>query len=406
MSLKTALSPLKNKSFRWLFLSQTINLLGDSISWVGLALLAHHIAGENAPAILAASLTIRVLTFVFVAPFSGVLADKISRKKIMVSTHVFRIGLLGIMPFITMEWQIYVAVFFMNFMHAFFSPTYKATVPMIVTDKEEYPKAISLSSSVFQVLGILGPGLAGGIAVLASYKFIFWTDSITFLLAAFCILMIPSSLTANEGEPEAKPKRGLAELKTGTVLLFKNKDLRLALFMYLSVALVGAQVLVNSIGLIKESLQLTDSHYGWTMSAMGIGAVIGALGTWKLKTTKSRVQATIFGALAGCLFLLPADHVPWVAILGIWVVAGMAESFVSVPTDTLIADKIDPSQRGRVYGAHFAWSHFWWVLAYPLAGLCNRYLTEWQFFTGAAAGLVVWVVILLGRKLKRESNSA
>ena len=398
MSFKTALSPLKNKAFRWLFAAQTINLLGDSLTWVGLALLAHEIAGDKAASILAAALTIRVVTFVLVAPYSGVVADKIDRKKIMVTTHVIRMVLLAFMPFITQEWQIYGAVLIMNGMHAFFSPTYKATVPLIVTDKEEYPKAISLSSSVYQVLGILGPGIAGGIAVALSYKFIFWTDSFTFLLAAICIFFIPANLKAPASTD--RPKRGLSDIKTGTVLLFKDKDLRLALFMYLAVAIIGAQVLVNSIHLVKETLQLSDSHYGWTMSAMGIGAVIGALGTYRLKIPKARLTAAILGALAGCIFLAPAGHVPWWTVLMIWPVIGMSETFVSVPTDTLIADKIDASQQGRVYGAHFAWSHFWWVLAYPLAGLTNRYLSEWQFLIGAVVALGIWMLVLAGRKLK------
>lgn len=400
-SIKIGLQPLQNTSFRWLFLSQTINLLGDSITWVGLALLAHDIAGERAPALLAVSLTIRVVTFVFVAPYAGVLADKVSRKKIMLTTHIIRMGLLACMPLITQEWQVYGAVLLMNVLHAFFTPTYKATVPQIVTDPEDYPKAISLSASVYQVLGILGPGLAGGIAVVLSYKFIFWTDSLTFLLAAFCLLRIPADLSAHPAK--AKPNHMFAEVKTGTLLLFQDEALRLALLMALAISIVGAQVLVNSIDLIKQSLQLGDSHYGWTMSAMGLGAVLGALGTWRLKTQSARLQATIIGALVGCVALTPADYVPWLFILIIWPLIGMSQSFVSIPTDTLIADKIDKSQQGRVYGAHFAWSHFWWVLAYPLAGLTNRLLPDYQFLAGSLVGLLIWIVIITIWKVKRIS---
>ena len=35
---------------------------------------------------------------------------------------------------------------------------------------------------------------------------------------------------------------------------------------------------------------------------------------------------------------------------------------------TLLAERTPASLQGRVYGAHFAWSHLWWLGAYPLAG--------------------------------------
>ena len=63
------------------FFAQAINLLGDAISWTGLALLAHQISSEGATTFLSISLAIRVLVFVFVALYAGVLADRMDRKK-------------------------------------------------------------------------------------------------------------------------------------------------------------------------------------------------------------------------------------------------------------------------------------------------------------------------------------
>lgn len=57
-------SPLKEKIFQKLYFSQTISLLGDAFTWVGIALLAFQFGGENSAAILSTALTLRVTAFI------------------------------------------------------------------------------------------------------------------------------------------------------------------------------------------------------------------------------------------------------------------------------------------------------------------------------------------------------
>ncbi len=50
------------------------------------------------------------------------------------------------------------------------------------------------------------------------------------------------------------------------------------------------------------------------------------------------------------------------------------------------------NQQGKVYGAHFAWSHLWWAIAYPLAGfLGSEYFRE-NFLYGGVLSLVLILV--------------
>ena len=123
MNLTNLIEPfqaLRNKVFTKLYVAQTISLLGDAITWVGLALLAYQFGEERAAAILATALTLRVTAFIIFSPFAGVLADRIARKKILYVTHFIRMALVGVLPFINAEWQIYVLVFLMNVFNAFF----------------------------------------------------------------------------------------------------------------------------------------------------------------------------------------------------------------------------------------------------------------------------------------------
>src|SRR5215203_2859455 len=115
----------KNKSFLLLYLAEAISLLGDAITWVGIALLSYQFGGERSAAILAMALTLRVTAFIVFGPYAGVLADRLDRKKILYVTHFVRMAIVGCLPFVTEAWQIYALIFFLNIFNAFFTPAYK-----------------------------------------------------------------------------------------------------------------------------------------------------------------------------------------------------------------------------------------------------------------------------------------
>ena len=62
---------LRNPAFARLYISQTTSLLGDALTWVGLALLTFELAGSNSSVILGAALTLRVTAFVIFSPLAG-----------------------------------------------------------------------------------------------------------------------------------------------------------------------------------------------------------------------------------------------------------------------------------------------------------------------------------------------
>src|SRR5829696_5376464 len=192
--------PLANKIFLKLYFSQTISLLGDAFTWVGIALLAYQFGGDRSAEILSIALTLRVTAFIVFGPYAGALADRIDRKKIMYISHFFRMAIVGCLPFVNAVWQIYILMFFLNIFNAFFTPAYKAAIPQSITSKELYSSGIALSNATNQLLAVLGPGLAGGIAVWLGARQIFFVDAATFVIAAVFILSLPSLLVRAKGD--------------------------------------------------------------------------------------------------------------------------------------------------------------------------------------------------------------
>ncbi len=385
---------LQNKTFAKLYFAQTISLLGDAFSWVGLALLAYQIDKENSPIILATALTLRVTAFIIFSPFAGVLADKLERKKILYVTHFVRMAIICCLPFITSEWQIYVLVFFLNVFNAFFTPTYRAVIPQIIEGKY-FREAVGLSTATFQLLGVLGPALAGIVAVWLGARQIFFLDGISFVLAGILILSIPSNELQKGVTDEARQSENTwGDVIKGIRLLFGNKILRFALSIEFVSAIAGAMILVNTISHIKNSLLLDDKFYGWAMAVFGIGAAIAAFLLGSLDKSKTRSGSLISGALLLGVSICMVNFVGYPILLVLWLFAGLGQSLAEMPSETLIGETIASENQGKVYGSHFAFSHLWWAISYPIAGFLGTLFPKAEFLYGGILTITLGITVI------------
>ena len=396
---------LENRVFARLYFAQTVNLIGDALTWVGLALLAFELAGKDAGIILSGALTLRVTAFVLLSPLAGAIADRFDRKRIMVVTHLARMLIVSLLPFITHVWQIYALVLALNIFYAFFTPTYTATIPL-VTGKADYPQAIALSSATFQLLGVLGPGLAGGVAAFIGARQVFFLDAFTFLLATILILTLPGQLRVEQNQQSMRTvNRTLQDIKEGTTRLFSDAPIRYALFMQLVASVTGAQILVNTVSYVQGTLNLGKVEYGWVMAAFGIGATLASVAFGNFNQRLERTTFVAVGAALITAALLPANTANLALLMILWAIAGAGQSFVNLPTQTLIADRIPTDVQGRVYGAHFAWSHLWWAFSYPLAGWMGSHLMGQTFFYGSLIGLVILIAVQLILKPQPDDSA-
>lgn len=394
MNIFTLFRSLRNPVFARLYTAQTTSLLGDALTWVGLALVAFELAGQKSAVVLSGALTLRVTAFVLLAPLAGAIADRFDRKKIMVVTHVTRMLIVGLLPFVTQIWQIYVLIFALNVFNAFFTPTYQATVPL-VTGQNDYPQAIALSSATYQLLGVLGPGIAGSVAALIGTRQVFFLDALSFLIAGILIFTLPGQLRVESSQQSSSTRgRTWRSIRNGTTSLFHDDYIRYALGMQLVASIGGALILVNTVGYVQGVLRLGNVQYGWVMASFGIGATLSAVAIGAIGQRFARTSFVLFGAGLITFALLPAGYANLPFLMVLWLLAGIGQNCVNLPTQTLIADRIPTDIQGQVYGAHFAWSHLWWVVSYPLAGwLGSHFTSSSEFFYGGLIGLAMLLVV-------------
>jgi NRE family putative nickel resistance protein-like MFS transporter len=404
MRILEPLKTLRQPLFRRLYIAQGISLLGDSITWLGVALLAYEFGGAKSAQILSVSLTLRVTAFVIFGSYAGIIADRYSRKKIMIITNLFRMVIVVSFAFLTATWQLYLLIFLLNIFNSFFSPAYKATVPQLVSGKENYGNAIALSNATWQLLGILGPGLAGILAVAWGARQIFLIDAFTFIISSILVFFIPISNTHADSARSSFSLPALwNDMKTGTKLVFGKHQIRFALMIELAAALAGAQVMVNTIGRVKTDMLLGDDEYGFIMAAFGAGATVAAFTSSTLDKSKDKSRLLISGALMLGLAVAFASFAPFNTMVILWVIAGLGISYADMPSQILIAENIDEGNQGKAYGSHFAWTHVWWATGYIIAGITGTWFRNVDFVIGGILALVFLGLLTINRHRKQKA---
>ena len=242
---------------------------------------------------------------------------------------------------------------------------------------------MGLSSATNELLGVLGPGIAGGVAAFLGTRDIFFIDAATFLLSGVLIFTLPARLQNEDASAADEQRVTVAAVLEGTRLLWKNTVMRYALLLELVAAMSGALILVNTVGLVRGQLHRPEAQYGWVMAAFGVGATVAALLVGVLTKRIRHTTFVVVGAALTSLAVLPANHVGLGVLMGLWLLAGAGQNWVNLSTQTLIAEQTDEAHQGRVYGAHFAWSHLWWAFAYPLAGWLGTHFAHASFSWGA-----------------------
>ena len=319
-------------------------MLGDAFTWVGIALLAYQFGGTNSAAILSIALTLKSNSIYNFWPlWRGTCRQNRQEENSLYNpfcTH----GNSGMFTFCNQSMANLCPHFLSKYFPCFFYPAYQAAIPQAIKDKKNFSSGIALSNATNQLLGVLGPGLAGGAAAWLGARQIFFVDAASFIIAAVFILTLPSLLIIKKEEENIMQTKVWTDVLKGTRLLFTNPAIRFALLIELISAIAGAQILVNTVGYVKGQLHLTDKYYGYTMAAFGIGAAIAAFASGNFDRSKNRISSLMIGGGLICVCVAFGNYVGFIPLLILWLIAGFAQTLAEMPSQILIAEKI-PKRR-------------------------------------------------------------
>lgn len=392
-----------NRDFVRLFAAQITSLVGSGVTSIALAALAFQLGGAEAPTIIGFALTLRILAFVTLSPIAGILADRVDRKRMLIAADLIRVAIMGAFPFITAVWQIYVLIFLINAVTAFFTPTFEASIPDVVGERL-YTRAISLSRVATDLETIGGPLLAGLLIALIGVRWTFWFDALTYVASA---LLVWRSRVPRAPMPTTSfPWEGLgSQLTHGTRVFLREPSLRAALFLHFAEAAAGAAAIVSTVVYVRMDLGRDETSFAMAMAAIGIGSSLAALVVTRraaaiVDHTSAHQWARrtlLGGGVLLSLALLPGALRPaYAVLLALWAMNGAGQAMIAVASVRQLAEHTQPDERGRVYAAHFALTHLCWLVTYPVVGLLSRSIGVPRTFS-VAGGVAVLMTAIAAR---------
>lgn len=184
-----------NTNFRRLWAGQVISELGTWFSFIAELGLIRMLSGS--PLMTTALLVARLLPFLLVAPIAGVLADRRSRKQIMIAADLIRsvVALLYVVAgLIGSPWLVVACSAMMASLTMFFEAAKNASIPNLVSSRELLTANVLMFSTRFLQYTV-GSAIGGLTAAQFGYNTAFIVNALSFVGSALFILPIPESAT-------------------------------------------------------------------------------------------------------------------------------------------------------------------------------------------------------------------
>jgi len=358
--------------------------LGEALSSVALPLLAYAITGS---AQLASQVFVaRLLPLILLAPVSGVLVDRIDRRRLMLLTDFARAALVALIPFATEGWQLALLATLVAVNDAVARPAALAAVPMVVPPAQ-LVHALSASQVGNSAIRVAGPAIGAAIIGVAGAGPAFGLQAVCFLLSAAALA--PLRLPRVERDP-ARPAGLRSEMWEGVLTVRRNPVVRGTAAVEALWQTVTAVLAVTLVVYVERSLGFGAEGgrvYALLMALFGLGTALGAVAAGRVEARIGRPRLMAIGYLAP-LLIVPAVATPPLPLLfACWFALGFTDAWAVIAMQAYLAESVPDALRGRVYAGWTAAVMTGATVAFLVVGWLT---TAWGAPpTLAAAGLLV-----------------
>ena len=278
MAWPASIVALQHRNFRLIWIGLLLSFSG---SMMQNAALLWHVSLLVAPERKALALgfvgLVRVLPVVVFSMVSGVVADAMDRRRVLLITQTSS-GLVALtLAWLTYRglsvvWPIYVLSGIGAAVSSFDLPARQALVPALVP-REHLPNAINLNSLLFQTASVVGPAAAGFVIASTSIGAAYLYNALSFGFVIIALVMmrdIPERTPAPDGE---KNQVSLAAAMEGVRFVFRSPLIRSTMLLdFFATFFASATALLPIFA--QDILHVGARGYGWLFAAPAIGSFI------------------------------------------------------------------------------------------------------------------------------------
>lgn len=392
---------LLHRNFRLLWLGLLASFTG---SFMQQAALLWHVSllvepGKKAVALGVVGL-VRVVPIIVLSLISGVVADVLDRRKLMMLTSIaggLVAAVLAVLAFMDVQalWPVYVLASLGAAAGAFDAPARHSLVPNLVP-REVLPNAVSLNSVMIQTASVGGPAMAGILIATSNVGWAYVANAASFGCVVVSLLMmrdVPAT-TRTEGRTDDISIRAARE---GLRFVFQSPLIRSSMLLDFFATFFSSATALLPI-FAQDVLHVGPSGYGWLYAAPAVGAMVGSVAMIRLTNVIEHRGKVLVWAVMGygmTTVLFGFSRVFWLTFACL-AFSGLADS-VSMVIRQLIRQLETPDAlRGRMTGINMVFFMGGPQLGELEAGLvAQRWSAPFSVITGGVGCVVATAAIAM-----------
>jgi len=345
-------SSLKHRNYRLLWSSTYFSTAGDWIQQVTMGWLVYNLTGS--PFLVGATAAARGIPMFLIGPVSGVLSDRMDRRKLLLWNQLFlavsALALAGLVASGRVQaWHLMVFAFLNGAGYSINTPLRQALVSDTVPRKD-LPNAIALISLALNLNRALGPAV-GGLLIA------FFGAATNFFIQAACYvgvaLMVFPMRVESHAHLERKLASPLADMREGIRYVAGE---RLVLGLILFVFIPSLFLLPFTTGLMPvfaaEALREGPEGLGFLLGSVGGGALVGTLIVASIGYRSAMVQLG-FGLLSALGMIVASRSHSLALAMPFFAGMGLGQTAFYAMNNTLVQSITPDNIRGRVLGIYF-----------------------------------------------------
>lgn len=368
----TTFAALHTPNYRRYFVGQAVSLVGTWMQTVAQAWLVLELTGSGTMLGLVAAA--QFLPILLLAPYGGVLADRLDKRTIMIATQcalglmALTLGVLTVTGAVRL-WMVVVLAIALGVATALDNPARQAFAQEMV-GTGGLRNAVSLNSVLVNTARAVGPAVAGMLIATVGTGLCFLINAASYVAVVVALV----GMDVRQLRPMPRQGRAPKQVRQGLSYVAHTSDLLVPLMMLAVVGTLAYEFQVVLPLLARGPLAGGAGTYGLLTAAMGAGAIVGGLVVASRGRTGLR-PLTIAAAMFG-LAILAAAAAPSVglALVALTIVGATSVTFLAVGNTTLQLTA-EPRFRGRVMAL--------WAVAFlgstplgaPILGAVSEYLS-------------------------------
>ena len=338
-------SSLHVRNYRLYYIGQIVSTSGTFMQSVAQAWLVLKLT--NSGTALGITAALQNLPILILGPYGGVIADRISKRKILYFTQSSS-GILALILGVLVAtalvkvWMVYILAFSLGLVSVFDNPT-RQTFYMELVGPDNLRNAITLYSTLVNLARIIGPAIAGALIAVAGLAPCFIINGISYVAVVIMLAM----LRANELHITPPVPRAKGQLQEGFKYVVSTPVLGSTLLMMAIIGTLTYEFQVSLPLIAQFTFKGNASSYAFLTASMGVGAAFGGLffasrkGIHPYKLVNA---ALLFGLAVLAAAFMPIIHLAGLALVAV----GMCSINFSSLGNSVLQLESSPQMRGRV----------------------------------------------------------